>query len=149
MFKRMHEVISNALEVAIPNDLADVMDDTESSEGSKEPDCKESAAVVGVVKLKLTELEADEADVYGYCEGNCGAKISNQEAKSPCDFGGCEHYVGYCFLRVADCGGMDELHRCTKTTCDNFDNYYCKEHGVLDGCSYGCFDDDDEDGYNY
>ena len=39
--------IANELEVANPNDLADGCDDTELSEGSKEPDSKESAAVVG------------------------------------------------------------------------------------------------------
>ena len=45
---------------------------------------------------------------------------------------------------------MDDLHQCTKTTCDNFENYYCEEHiGLDDGCSEGCFDYDDEDGYDY
>ena len=47
MSKRTSEELSNVLEVANPNDLADGRDDTELSEGSKEPDSKESAAVVG------------------------------------------------------------------------------------------------------
>ena len=47
MSKRTSEDISNVLEVANPNDLADGCDDTELSEGSKEPDAEESAAVVG------------------------------------------------------------------------------------------------------
>ncbi|GMH99562.1 hypothetical protein TrST_g3291 [Triparma strigata] len=47
MSKRTSEDLSNVLEVANPNDLADGCDDTELSEGSKEPDAKESAAVVG------------------------------------------------------------------------------------------------------
>ncbi|GMH95224.1 hypothetical protein TL16_g13105 [Triparma laevis f. inornata] len=47
MSKRTSELHSNALEVPDPNDLADWCDDTELSEGSKEPDSKESAAVVG------------------------------------------------------------------------------------------------------
>ncbi|GMI47255.1 hypothetical protein TrCOL_g10543 [Triparma columacea] len=106
-----------------------------------------------VVNKRLKELRIS-FDVYGECQGNCGIEISNREAKSPCDFPGCEHYVGYCFICVADCGGMDDLHQCTKTTCDNFENYYCEEHigfGMVDddGCSDGCFDYDDEDGYDY
>ncbi|GMH51220.1 hypothetical protein TrST_g10847 [Triparma strigata] len=47
MSKRTSELHSNALEVPDPNDLADGCDDTELYEGSKEPDSKESAAVVG------------------------------------------------------------------------------------------------------
>ena len=47
MSKRTSGDISNVLEVANPNDLADGCDETELSEGSKEPDSKESAAVVG------------------------------------------------------------------------------------------------------
>ncbi|GMH85065.1 hypothetical protein TrVE_jg14204 [Triparma verrucosa] len=47
MSKRTSGDLSNALEVANPNDLADRCDDTELSEGSKEPDSKESAAAVG------------------------------------------------------------------------------------------------------
>ncbi|GMH46637.1 hypothetical protein TrVE_jg3211 [Triparma verrucosa] len=46
MSKRTSELHSNALEVPDPNDLADGCDDTELYEGSKEPDSKESAAVV-------------------------------------------------------------------------------------------------------
>ena len=46
MSKKTSEELSNVLEVANLNDLADGRDDTELSEGSKEPDCKESAAVV-------------------------------------------------------------------------------------------------------
>ena len=38
MSKRTSEDLSNVLEVANPNDLADGCDDTELSEGSKEPD---------------------------------------------------------------------------------------------------------------
>ena len=47
MSNRMSGDISNVLEVANPNDLADGCDDTELSEGSKEPDSKESPAVGG------------------------------------------------------------------------------------------------------
>ena len=47
MSKRTSGDISNVLEVANPNDLADGCDDTELSEGSNEPDSIESAAVVG------------------------------------------------------------------------------------------------------
>ncbi|GMH92056.1 hypothetical protein TrST_g11925 [Triparma strigata] len=47
MSKRTSGDLSNVLEVAKRNDLADGCDDTEVSEGSKEPDSKESAAVVG------------------------------------------------------------------------------------------------------
>ena len=47
MSKRTSGDIPNVLEVANPNDLADKCDDTELSEGSNEPDSKESAAVVG------------------------------------------------------------------------------------------------------
>ena len=47
MSKRTSGDISNVLEVANPNDLADECDDTELSEGSTESDSKESAAVVG------------------------------------------------------------------------------------------------------
>ncbi|GMI06347.1 hypothetical protein TrVE_jg7703 [Triparma verrucosa] len=47
MSKRTSGDLSNVLEVANRNDLADGCDDTELSEGSKEPDSKESAAVVG------------------------------------------------------------------------------------------------------
>ena len=47
MSKRTSKNSPNVLEVANPNDLADGCDDTELSEGSKEPDSKESAAVVG------------------------------------------------------------------------------------------------------
>ena len=47
MSKRTSGDISKVLEVANPNDLADGCDDTELSEGSNEPDSKESAAVVG------------------------------------------------------------------------------------------------------
>ena len=46
MSKRTSEKIPNVLEVANPNDLADGCDDTELSEGSKEPDAEESAAAV-------------------------------------------------------------------------------------------------------
>ena len=46
MSKRTSGDISNVLEVANPNDLADGCDDTELSEGSNEPDSKESVAVV-------------------------------------------------------------------------------------------------------
>ena len=41
MSKRTSGDISNAPEVANPNDLADGVDDTELSEGFKEPDSKE------------------------------------------------------------------------------------------------------------
>ena len=47
MSKRTSGDISNVIEVANPNDLADGCDDTELSEGSNEPDSIESAAVVG------------------------------------------------------------------------------------------------------
>ncbi|GMH51132.1 hypothetical protein TrST_g8597 [Triparma strigata] len=47
MSKRTSEDIENAIEIADPNSLDDGCDDTELSEGSKEPDSKESAAVVG------------------------------------------------------------------------------------------------------
>ena len=46
MSKRTSEEFSNVLEVANANDLSDGCDDTELSEGSNEPDSKESAAVV-------------------------------------------------------------------------------------------------------
>ncbi|GMH87127.1 hypothetical protein TrST_g9999 [Triparma strigata] len=47
MSKRTSKDLSNVLEVANRNDLADGCDDTELSECSKEPDSKESAAVGG------------------------------------------------------------------------------------------------------
>ena len=47
MSKRTSEDVSSVLEVPDPNDLADGCDDTELSEGSNEPDSKESAAVGG------------------------------------------------------------------------------------------------------
>ncbi|GMH83109.1 hypothetical protein TrVE_jg558 [Triparma verrucosa] len=47
MSKRTSGDISNVLEVANPNDVGDGFDDTELSEGSKEPNAEESAAVVG------------------------------------------------------------------------------------------------------
>ena len=46
MLKRTSGDVSSVLEVANPNDLADGCDDTELSEGSNEPDSKESATVV-------------------------------------------------------------------------------------------------------
>ncbi|GMH60040.1 hypothetical protein TrST_g7689 [Triparma strigata] len=47
MSKRTSGDRSNVLEVANPNELIDGCDDTELSEGSEEPNSKESAAVVG------------------------------------------------------------------------------------------------------
>ena len=47
MSKRTSGDFSNVLEVANPNDLSDGCDGTEVSEGSNEPDSKESAAVGG------------------------------------------------------------------------------------------------------
>ena len=55
MSKRTSGDISNALEVANPTDLADGCDDTELSEGSKETDSKESAAVVGADDFMHTD----------------------------------------------------------------------------------------------
>ena len=46
MSKRTSGDVPSVLEVANPNDLADGCDDTELSEGSNEPDSKESSAVV-------------------------------------------------------------------------------------------------------
>ena len=47
MSKRTSEDISNTIEIPDPNNLADRCDATELSEGSNEPDSKESAAIGG------------------------------------------------------------------------------------------------------